>query len=1189
MKLNHISLFIILSIILLVLSPVKSSIIFEENQNSTEQLPRVFGLDSYDDNTIVVRIVRKDPDPTKFQCLKDYLSIRTIFPNGAVKGFDLSSDTLNIQSFNFCILPKYPKANPLRFYPVRKNFLLITYAEADDINNPYTYNDWGVVIDLDGGIHSKIKLGPSYVNITTKDWKPGQDSITLNVHRDNGFLRTAPLTNSTGYSLQQFKIDENGVIQQIVETINIYPTGYPLETVATMDGGYALIYPNNTGSTTISTTPLTPQFGIYCMLLRYGKGITQGPIVLYQTLTPINVVLLDCDFTYVGVGQTCMIIANSTLTDKTFIKIDFLSSGTVYNITTFQNSDITTYYSIQSLRYGGYFSYYGVQNIKKNFDIFGYIMDYYGNLFYWDLPYPTLANPIGDILVLPNNTLVIPQPEEGKSWSLITSDLYKIEGVRDHGYDNLHIDTTTPKIGEVINPSETKFLIIKYYNKIDLSPNRNVTILQDDGTSHGIIRQMTSMTSTSNDGYNQFVNLIDDEFGSIINITIIDSTFNKPGGKYYVLIDDGFASSRGYHEPMIGIQSSAWNFTTLQEDDHDSTSIKEIYQKKINSAGISGKVRLNSDGTNYFKSIKYDKLKYKEFFDNLTRELAKAIPVSSERVTTSEKYEIDTSVSPEQYILSINIEKAKNEDEISVNLAANDLNILIKNKFVTLIGSGIYSNYLDHKYGYVTKPRWIEENLIKLIITVVLNIALLSFSAMEKNYAIYTCGNSIEKFVTTILFTSIDAGHVEKIFNISIFLVTFPFIVNLGIAFIIIIDEFMRTDLTDLLTKIDELIDKPLSEKVSDDSDSTNKLVDNNNITKSNEASKELKKVIRELIINEDLEKVSKLMEEIKIVNEVIIKEKNDITENKTINNTEVKNIKEKLKVINELISKIMQFEDFAEELKEVENLSEKLVGKVKNFTDESEEIEQLAEELNKISVLTIKLKEVKKFAEEVSLFAKKRKLGDVLIKEVLENVKNFADKLNERVKDDDSEKDDDIKEVENEERSNNENEEKIKKWSFINIINRIKEKRSHSIKQKKGYQKFSKWLKESKEHRKVTALFVTLAGVNITYLRLLGSKMTIPWFNIYLNAKLSRTAKRKMIWGVFINAIIDISLIIIQSIYVTRVVSLGYTPVYNISKSICSEICSSPKVNLEFYFWGISIWGNDNFGGMIKGTIPPT
>ena len=100
----------------------------------------------------------------------------------------------------------------------------------------------------------------------------------------------------------------------------------------------------------------------------------------------------------------------------------------------------------------------------------------------------------------------------------------------------MHIDTTIPKIGDVIDPSEIKFLIIKYYKQVDLSPDRNVTILQDDGTGHGIIRQITSVSS--NNGYDQFVVLSDDE--STVNIKILDSTFNKPGEKYFVLIDDGF-------------------------------------------------------------------------------------------------------------------------------------------------------------------------------------------------------------------------------------------------------------------------------------------------------------------------------------------------------------------------------------------------------------------------------------------------------------------------------------------------------------------------------------------------------------------------------------------------------------------------------------------------------------------------
>ncbi|CAB4437946.1 unnamed protein product [Rhizophagus irregularis] len=94
-----------------------------------------------------------------------------------------------------------------------------------------------------------------------------------------------------------------------------------------------------------------------------------------------------------------------------------------------------------------------------------------------------------------------------------------------------------------------------------------------------------------------------------IKIKVIDSTFNQPNTKYYVLIDDGFVMSKDLQEPIIGLQDNAWNFNT------------------INESSIDGKVRLTAEGTTYFKSFKHDKIKRKEFFDNLTQELAKAVPV----------------------------------------------------------------------------------------------------------------------------------------------------------------------------------------------------------------------------------------------------------------------------------------------------------------------------------------------------------------------------------------------------------------------------------------------------------------------------------------------------------------------------------------------------------------------------------
>ncbi|GES75975.1 hypothetical protein GLOIN_2v1834901 [Rhizophagus clarus] len=352
----------------------------------------------------------------------------------------------------------------------------IFYVVAADENNPYSYNDWETVINLDGIIHRS--LGPSLVDPNTNEWSPGRDSITLNVHRDNGFLRVGPITNSTGFFfLQQYNIylsDENNEIQMI--------------------GG---------------------QMKLYGIFLGYGNDIIQEPVNLFQTQAPIlGITLLNCDFSYTEIGQTCVLIVNIAQE-------------------AFQSPGIADY-SIKSL---GCFLYYTqpIVNDATSLNLFGFVLGTNG-------------------------------------------------------------------------------------------------MQQDDGTENGIIRQIISV---SNNGYDTFVKLNDDETGSIINITIIDNTFNKPGGKYYVLIDDGFVKDRKYQEPIL--------------------------------------------------------------------ELAKAIPVSPGRITTNGRHEIDTSVSPEQYLLSINIKKAMNKDE-------------------------------ERSFG---------------------------------SYAIFECGISIAKFASTILFASIDAGSVENVFTTS--------------------------------------------------------------------------------------------------------------------------------------------------------------------------------------------------------------------------------------------------------------------------------------------------------------------------------------------------------------------------------------------------------------------------------------
>src|ERR1044072_3731619 len=117
--------------------------------------------------------------------------------------------------------------------------------------------------------------------------------------------------------------------------------------------------------------------------------------------------------------------------------------------------------------------------------------------------------------------------------------------------------------------------------------------------------------------------------------------------------------------------------------------------KYLNS--VTGRVRLTSKGTDYFESL--SNAERKDFYKKLRQELANAIPVNLERITSNENVETDSSVTPRQIFLSINIKKSEDEQEISVNLAIKDLDELIKHKSITVIGSGDSSRYLDEVYG----------------------------------------------------------------------------------------------------------------------------------------------------------------------------------------------------------------------------------------------------------------------------------------------------------------------------------------------------------------------------------------------------------------------------------------------------------------------------------------------------------
>jgi hypothetical protein len=241
-----------------------------------------------------------------------------------------------------------------------------------------------------------------------------------------------------------FLSDENNKIQLLGESVTIYPTGYPIETIATTNGGYAIIYPNITNS----ANPLSPRMKLYGIFLDYGEDIKREPVILYQTQVPIlEITSINCDFDYTGVGQTCIIIASTAQDQNAFVKINFLSSGTTYDVKAFQSPNSTNY-NIKLLRYGGYFLYYTqpIVNDATGLNLYGYILDTNGIPHSWNLPYPTLTNNEADITILPNNTLIIPQKGVGQSWSLISIALNRIDGARGEVIQTRKIQIVNNKI-----------------------------------------------------------------------------------------------------------------------------------------------------------------------------------------------------------------------------------------------------------------------------------------------------------------------------------------------------------------------------------------------------------------------------------------------------------------------------------------------------------------------------------------------------------------------------------------------------------------------------------------------------------------------------------------------------------------------------------------------------------------------
>lgn len=101
---------------------------------------------------------------------------------------------------------------------------------------------------------------------------------------------------------------------------------------------------------------------------------------------------------------------------------------------------------------------------------------------------------------------------------------------------------------------------------------------------------------------------------------------------------------------------------------------------------------MSQTGSSYFKNLT-SSAQRNEFFDKLVDELTLAIPACKGLIWTYHRFQIDTSLPEKPIVLSINVRKGDKR-------IIDNLNTLIRNKEVTVLASGNYSQYLDPEQGY---------------------------------------------------------------------------------------------------------------------------------------------------------------------------------------------------------------------------------------------------------------------------------------------------------------------------------------------------------------------------------------------------------------------------------------------------------------------------------------------------------
>ncbi|CAJ0847007.1 1085_t:CDS:2 [Entrophospora sp. SA101] len=570
---------------------------------------------------------------------------------------------------------------------------------------------------------------------------------------NGGFLMFNRKTDSNDFQWIYFSLlNENGEIINLKSGIIAQAPieyGDTLKSASiftALNGRFGVVIANTTvienDNSTKNIEPNQPSLSMYVTLIY--KDETVGPFLIYQTT------YIDLVFAYQICGTG---FANSVYNCVLglFKRTEPLEFDQIQNV-----ADLT----IDTLFYGGFLLNVILpsETYSAKYITYGYLLDNELKLKSTiDLPnnltVSSFAQGSNHGTFIQNNTFIaiIPNENDNKNWQFITTEVPKLLP-DDKGYINPNIESTYPPINGIIKLASEEINIT--YNLPIVPTVNNISIYQINNNDQDIFRQSFSANS-------EYCKISDDK--KSLTIQVLTSTFNLPNTSYYVIVDNGALIKFSTDQPLTGILENVWKFTT------DNPEIQY-------SDSVNGNLRLNSKGTNLFNSL--DSTNKLNFIKNLTIGLANTIPIDPIHLNFI-KDQMDYTVSPFTLLLSFKILKSNNNEEdlqkINAAQILNNLNILIKNKFITGISKNNHTSFIDENHGFIfsiNNGKNIPQLFIPSIIILILSVTFNSISSIfivikeiSNNQEFYEW---FKKYVNILaIFTVISSTEVDTLLILS--------------------------------------------------------------------------------------------------------------------------------------------------------------------------------------------------------------------------------------------------------------------------------------------------------------------------------------------------------------------------------------------------------------------------------------